>query len=704
MLYYADHTRPLEPFEATEQVARSLIEVAAYHRRRRDSPWSAAVATHGDLVGALIAFGELHQAVADQMNPLSDEIAPETDRLAAVGTLLGRCIYRSLRILQGDFRLHADLPELLEATAAAVRQSVCPRGPWKGQARIPEGYAFYSLYPEMYVASLTKALAAVGQQHHYTVIGIRSIGTSLAALVAGALLEMGCLATVETVRPRGHPFDRYLELSADFQHRLERAATRGDGFLIVDEGPGLTCSSFISVCTALAKLGVEVGRLALLAAWQGKPSIYASEDHRRLWTTLPLFHTPAREALLGWQALVPFAQQAMGRSLEAGIGDTIPIEDLSYGSWRARLYASSDDWPPVHRSLERTKLLIHLPPVPPLPVGEGSGVDSVSPLPAGMGSVSPLPAGMGSVSPLPAGEGQGEGNLSVAPQISPRPENDPSPRERALWHVHASPTAVGDGAHIFAKFAGLGQYGRDRYDRALTLADAGFGPPVLGLAYGFLLHPFQQEMNPMAAGDLTPELLDRMLDYYAFLSHRYSRPSAPRFGSLMELVAVNSREALDLDASQFLASWCPLQDTIDALPLVQLDGRPQPHEWLLGTHAGRPTLWKTDNADHFLDHSLVGEQAILWDLAGLCEEWEMDDSQLRLLLSLWTRKTADSLAGESIDFYRTAYLAFRLGAMHYAIHSTDEEDIRRTLQHEHWKYGERLKRLVRGATILRTER
>ncbi len=48
--------------------------------------------------------------------------------------------------------------------------------------------------------------------------------------------------------------------------------------------------------------------------------------------------------------------------------------------------------------------------------------------------------------PLPAGEGQGEGNLLVGSQVNPRPENDPSPRERAPWHVHASPTPAGEGA------------------------------------------------------------------------------------------------------------------------------------------------------------------------------------------------------------------------------------------------------------------
>lgn len=623
MLFYADHSRVLEPLEVGGRVADALLGIASCYRRAYASPYRAALETHADLVGAAILLSEVHQAVADQLNPTMDDVRPETESLASAGLLLGRSICRSACLLREGNRSEANgLPELLESAASSARAAAGAWGEGRLRAKVPEGYAFYSLYPEMYLASLRRALATEPRRGAYVAIGIRSIGTSLAAAVAGALLEGGLIARVETVRPRGHPFDRYLDLSPALQRRLQEAARAGSGFLVADEGPGLTCSSFLSVCAALEKLGVERERILLLSAWQGKPSIYASEDHRAQWGSARVFHTPAQEAFDGWRALLPFVLQATGGHPPRGNGHLPPlradIEDLSYGRWRQRCYPTPDRWPTVHRSLERTKLLTRFQ------------------------------------SPLPLGEG----------------------------------------VPLLAKFAGLGDYGREKYERALVLAEAGFGPPVAGLAYGFLLHPFIGSLRPMSAGELSPALMARMVDYYAFIARRFSRPPAGRFESLAEILTLNTKEGLGLDLSPFVAAWRSAQHPIDRLPLVRLDGKPQPYEWLAGTAAGLPTFLKADSADHFLDHTMVGEQSILWDLAGACEEWGMAKDQICCFLALWERQTGDSQAAALLDFYRAVYLAFRLAAMHYAVHSTDEEDVRRSLLQEQWKYGQRLRELV----------
>ena len=95
------------------------------------------------------------------------------------------------------------------------------------EVRVPEGYAFYALHPALYASA-----AAHLPPGDWRVIGIRSIGTSLSAVVAAAL---GAPPPV-TVRPTGHPFARELRLSAELE--AEWAAHAGP-FVVVDEGPVL---------------------------------------------------------------------------------------------------------------------------------------------------------------------------------------------------------------------------------------------------------------------------------------------------------------------------------------------------------------------------------------------------------------------------------------------------------------------------------
>lgn len=671
MLFYADRQKTLDPVDVTSRTVEAVERAAHRHGRRQISPYKWALGSHAGLVGAVVDFGELHQAVADRLNQTRDELSPELDAFVSAATLLGRCVYRSYRILarrppeavsapalagatasggaaagtRALFRkwpglrsVHTqpessetcaqpgssdrvapgphpetDIEGLLKSAAVAVAEAggLANVGPLP--ARVPEGYAFYSLYPEMYFASAERAIEALRPSGPVVVLGIRSIGASLAPAVAAVLIERGLPVWTATLRPRGHPFERYVDLGPCMVARLASAAKAGATFLVVDEGPGLTCSSFLSVCSALGSMGVQEDRIAILSAWRGSPSIYASEESRQRWKRLRLFYTDAAEAFDGWRALLPFVQAAFHRASPGhdgyDLGVAPEIEDLSYGRWRERCYASADHWPVVHRASERTKLLI---------------------------------------------------------------------RDRR----GASP--------ILAKFAGLGEYGRQKHLRAVTLARAGFSPPVVGLAHGFLLYRFLEEARPLEVADLTPSLLERMVDYYAFIARRFRLPAAPRFDSLAQMVSFNARAALGADPTPFLERWRPSRDAIDRLPLVLLDGKPQPHEWLRVGTQSPPVFLKADSADHFRDHTLVGDQSILWDLAGCCEEWELAPEEQRTLTELWSRKSGDAEGPRLLEFYRAAYLSFRVAALHYAVHSTDEEEIRRSLQHEQWRYRHRL--------------
>jgi hypothetical protein len=621
LLYYADRQREIQPKVVLEEIAETLTRAATDLPHATGDRYQWALKHHGELVGAAIALGEIHQAVADSLCPESDESFAETDRLSEAGTLIGRCVFRSWRLLRSPrspshelgkphsrccnapFRQHVDL--LLAAREAVSRLAMLELTP-RLEVRVPEGYAYYSLFPEMYFRSLHEALQSATRPLRYTVIGIRSIGTSLATLVAGALLEQGIDAVVETLRPRGHPFDRFVILGPQLRRRLADACANSL-FLVVDEGPGLTCSSFLSVCSALEGVGAVEGQIAALSAWPGAPSVYASDDLRTRWQQLSVFSTDAAEAFDGWRGLVPFMACALSHDISGEVG----VQDLSYGRWRELAYSSQDDWPAIYRPAERTKLLL----------------------------------------------------------------------------------TFDGGQRILAKFAGLGEYGKEKASRGTILAAAGFAPPVEGLTYGFLLQQYV-DGRPLSSSDLSEPILARLVQYYAFLARRFCLPPRRRFRELTEMITLNAHEAAGLEASAIVGKWRLLEAEVDALPLVRLDGRPHPHEWLEVCGPGGVVYLKTDGSDHFRDHTLVGDQNILWDLAGACEEWEMGPREIAFLAGLWETEAGDAGSIKYLDFYRAAYLAFRTAALHYAIHSTNEEDVRHAFQHQQWKVNERLTQLL----------
>ena len=110
------------------------------------------------------------------------------------------------------------------------------------QAR--RGLCVLRTYPETYLEAARRAPR--GPRH---VVGIRSIGTGLAALVAA-----GTHAPLPaTVRPQGDPFRR--ELRVDPSLVAEWRA--GELVAIADEGPGMSGSSFGAVADLVERQGAR---------------------------------------------------------------------------------------------------------------------------------------------------------------------------------------------------------------------------------------------------------------------------------------------------------------------------------------------------------------------------------------------------------------------------------------------------------------
>ena len=339
MWVYGDLTRRVAPAELLAEVEADLAA--------------------GETVSALIGFGQLAQGVADAefeargwdaRSPRVDPLMAALTALAGAGpaTLVLRQAQDEGRYSRGRSGDRACLSgaERLRQFPGPLAELVEARGPpppldtlqpliarkTSLEVRVPEGYAFYALHPALYAAAARQLPPG-----DWRVIGIRSIGTSLAAVVAAAL---GAQPPV-TVRPTGHPFARELRLSPELE--AEWAAHTGP-FAIVDEGPGLSGSSFGAVADALERLGVGRERIAFLPGHGGELGPQASPEHRARWAR-------ALRPTAGFEDVVLPALQA---GVEALVGPaTRPLRDISGGAWREL----RSDRPPVHAAQERRKFL-----------------------------------------------------------------------------------------------------------------------------------------------------------------------------------------------------------------------------------------------------------------------------------------------------------------------------------------------------------
>jgi len=136
-----------------------------------------------------------------------------------------------------------------------------------------------------------------------------------------------------TVRPHGHPFHRRLRLAEDLRSALTRDADTL--FVVVDEGPGLSGSSFAAVAEALSELGVADERIVFMPAWVPDGSSFLS-----------------REASERWQRHAKYAADTAAPE--------VPCEhriELSAGAWRQIFYADECEYPAVQPQHEVRKFL-----------------------------------------------------------------------------------------------------------------------------------------------------------------------------------------------------------------------------------------------------------------------------------------------------------------------------------------------------------
>jgi hypothetical protein len=309
MLIYGDHARDRE----TSALLAAIDDRLA--------------GTHDDLVTAFILAGELAQGIADAELAVRgcDARSRPTDHAMLLLVLLARAI-------DAAWRGRELSPDLARAQLVMLANASIPP---TVRTKRAEGYAYYAVYPEAYLEAARRA--PVVPDH---VIGIRSIGSGLAALVAAATGA----PLPATVRPCGEPFRRELRVAPELVAEWTR--DREAVVAIADEGPGLSGSSFGAVADLMESH--DVHHLLCFPSHPGLLGDVASDHHRERWRRLPRYVVTANDLLR--ERLPVWLEELVGGLVE-------PLVELSAGSWRSLRYASEDDWPPSFVQQERLKFL-----------------------------------------------------------------------------------------------------------------------------------------------------------------------------------------------------------------------------------------------------------------------------------------------------------------------------------------------------------
>ncbi len=626
MIVYRSATRR----EAPEEMTEALVDAAAAVARAADAPGPEAPgreAPEPDATGPtatgptatarrdpvdwwterLIEAGELEAAVLDALHADEDAATPAAaplrrlTRAAARGLAVAhaaeRAPARGVDAGPSLARAHAALAAAAHVAAVAVRDAAAAL-PGDVSVGVPEGYAYYGLYPETYAAAAREFATRVGPPRAL-VVGIRGIGTGLAAVVADTLGRRGVDVQSVSVRPRGHPFDRTLALDAALDALLREYATRpGAWVAVVDEGPGLSGSSLAGTAAALAARGFDDARIVLFPSWDTDGTGLVSDAARARWPRHRRFVASFDDVVMG---------RGGPRWPEHGDG---PLENVGGGAWRDRHWAADHpDRPAIH------------------------------------------------------------------------------PHHESRKYRHAAPD--GEDAPVWHTFAGLGRYGRARMAMAERLAAAGFGPRVLGLRRGFLATA-EHAGRPLGRQDASPEVLDAMARYLAWRRRELPGTRTVSLDALREMVGHNVRLALGDALADRALGVARVTPAIEAAPVVAIDGRMQPHEWVRGP-AG---LVKTDGHAHGDDHFLPGAQDVAWDVAGACVEWELAPEARARFVDAYAGAADDAGIRDRLPFHEVAYLAFRLGYATLGAQGLGDHADAAGLRAAGGRYAERLRALL----------
>ncbi|MGQ7792765.1 hypothetical protein ACUN0C_10180 [Faunimonas sp. B44] len=326
MLVFGDQVRTGETRARIAALSAALAAVAAAR---------PGIERHSALASAFIDASEVAQAIADAdfAGRGCDDRSAGQDAAMALVLALARALG-----LSWDSAFRAPFAVPMKALGTLAATPLPDALEWK----VAEGFAFYAVYPEAYWRAAATCDGDVSR-----VVGIRSIGLPLAAMVAARLGAGPPL----TVRPVGDPFRRRLSLAADYAADL----ANGEAVAIVDEGPGLSGSSFGAVAGHLCARGLPEHRVHFFPSHRGGPGPEAEPRWREAWLRSRRHVVAADDLILQpgdpVRHLSAWFEDLLGKPIE-------PLRDLSGGTWRALHFRSTAEWPPADLHQERRKLLL----------------------------------------------------------------------------------------------------------------------------------------------------------------------------------------------------------------------------------------------------------------------------------------------------------------------------------------------------------
>ncbi len=275
------------------------------------------------MLGALLRAGELECGLCDAGSHSADSHSHDAELAATLTDQLATIACR----------IDADRDTSRDQVPLQSCQQLLNSIRHDGELAVsrPEGFAYYALHPLDFADLASAASFATPYAH---VVGIRSIGTTLSAVVAAKLKAEGISVTRTTVRPEGHPYDRRTAFTSAAARAIRLALSRGALFIVCDEGPGRSGSSLLSVAEALEEEGVSRECIVMLCSHQPDPDELCAPRAAERWRRY--------------------------RSIAVGMTKRLPQQADRYiggGEWRRFFIPDAELWPASWPQMERLKLL-----------------------------------------------------------------------------------------------------------------------------------------------------------------------------------------------------------------------------------------------------------------------------------------------------------------------------------------------------------
>lgn len=540
MLVYGD-----PEFRCTTSEAVALLRATLEQSEPRDLD---------SLRRLLIQLGQLEQSVADVLEEENHPFDPVLNEVQQVTDIAAELFCSAVSGCSAKYCIRN-----LENALSLIQLPDCHL-----TIKIQEGFEFYTLFPEQFLASTLQwcrqRKREMGEKG--LVVGIRSIGTTLSAVVATTLRKQGHNVERISVRPQGHPFERTLA------HPIRNEARFA---IIVDEGPGISGSSMVAAAQALVRSGIDRGNIFFFPGSNKEPGPAASESVREWWNRTDRTFTSVDSCDWRGRDLETILLQ---KSAALTNKTFLKVEKLSGGLWRRLVCESYRNQLPSFAPFEREKFLCR--------AEDGSGL---------------------------------------------------------LW-----------------KFSGLGSLVANP-SQTQSPERSSFVINTIASHHGFSAYPWVNGER-MTRDQLTRPLLQHMASYL-FVSARKPLPVNEHDSAidrLVEMTYCNARNILGESAASASMASAEAARKCAHLPSYG-DGRLGPWEWIR-TRNG--TIVKSDWSGHDADHTLVGRQSILWDVAGLAIEWDFSEAAEEQLIAIAANANIH-IDFNALNFFKIAYSAFQMG-------------------------------------------